>query len=435
MQYYSTNKQTAPVSFKEAVIRGLAQDKGLFMPEQIPTLPQDFFNRLPQLSLPQIAIEVARPFVGNEIPENVLAGIVEEVFNFDIPLVELNRDVHILELFHGPTAAFKDVGARFMSRVMSYFLKDVKSSVYVLVATSGDTGSAVAQGFYKVPGINVIILYPSGKVSKVQEMQFCTLGENISTLEINGTFDDCQRLVKQAFSDAQLREKLYLTSANSINFARLLPQSFYYFYAYGQLRRKYNGPVVFSVPSGNYGNLTAGLLAYKMGLPVDRFIAASNANDTVPLYLQNGLFQPKSSVATISNAMDVGDPSNFARMQNMYNNSLDQMRQEISGYSFSDLQTREALKEVRDTFHYMIDPHGAVGYMALKAYQQKFSTKIHGIVLGTAHPAKFGEVVEETLNQKPTLPPQLAACIDKTKQSVLMEADFASLKEFLLQKA
>jgi threonine synthase len=335
MQYHSTNRQVLPATFEQAVIDGLAKDKGLFMPESVPALPAAFFADLPSLSLGDIARKVARLFIEDEIPEAVLGQLAEEALNFPIPLVSLAPHLHVLELFHGPTLAFKDVGARFMSRVMAHFLRGVDKKVYVLVATSGDTGSAVAQGFYNVPGIEVIILYPSGKVSRVQEAQFATLGNNVTALEVEGTFDDCQRLVKTAFSDAALREELYLTSANSINFARLLPQSFYYFYAYGQLAAKVRDPeVVFSVPSGNYGNLTAGLLAEKMGLPGAAFLAASNANDTVPEYLTTRTFRPRPSVATLSNAMDVGDPSNFARMQRLFGDSWEDMQKRIRGYSF-----------------------------------------------------------------------------------------------------
>jgi threonine synthase len=404
------------------------------MPDHIPVLPESFFQKLPFLTLPEIAKQVARHFVGNEISEQALDAIIEDALNFEIPLVELREDLHILELFHGPTLAFKDVGARFMSRIMAYFLKDVGQKVYVLVATSGDTGSAVAQGFYKVPGVEVVILYPSGKVSKVQEMQFCTLGENITTLEVKGTFDDCQRLVKTAFSDTQLREQLYLTSANSINIARLLPQSFYYFYAYAQLRRKYAGPVIFSVPSGNYGNLTAGLFAQRMGLPVQHFIAASNANDTVPLYLQNGTYLPKPSVTTISNAMDVGDPSNFARMSVLFEHSLALMQAQISGYSLNDAETRRAMQEIKNNYNYLIDPHGGVAYSAFEAYKQRYGTNAHGIILATAHPAKFGEVVENALGITPPIPKQLAVCLTKSKKSFPLEANYGSLKQLLLNR-
>jgi threonine synthase len=433
MQYYSTNGNVARTNFQSAVIEGLAKDKGLFMPEQIPALPADFFKRLPSLSLPEIAFEVARPFIGDEIPAEVLKGICEEAFNFPVPLVKLRNDLYILELFHGPTLAFKDVGARFMSRVMSYFLKNEAKKVYVLVATSGDTGSAVAQGFYRVPGIEVIILYPSGKVSRVQEQQFCTLGDNITALEVEGSFDDCQRLVKTAFSDPELRAQLYLTSANSINFARLLPQSFYYYFAYAQLLKQNQHKAVFSIPSGNYGNLTAGLFAATMGLPVHRFLAASNANDTVPLYLQSGEYGAKPSVATLSSAMDVGDPSNFARMQTIFGNSVEQMRSQIIGYSFNDAQTKTGIAEVYAQYDYLIDPHGAVGYLAYQDYCQQ-DKEGAGIVLATAHPAKFPEAVQEVTGINPSQPQQLKACLDKAKKSFAITADFSALKSYLQSK-
>jgi threonine synthase len=435
MYYYSTNLQTPPTTFADAVLAGLARDKGLFMPERIPTLPESFFRQLPEMTFTQIANHVASPFVGEEIAKEDLSRIIEDALNFEIPLVQLGDNIHILELFHGPTAAFKDVGARFMSRVMAHFLKGVEKKVYVLVATSGDTGSAVAHGFYKVPGIDVVILYPSGKVSKVQEMQFCTLGENITALEVDGTFDDCQRLVKTAFADAMLRETLYLTSANSINIARLLPQSFYYFYAWAQLRRQSDEPVVFSVPSGNYGNLTAGLFAWLMGLPVHRFIAASNANDTVPLYLNGNPYLPKPSVATVSNAMDVGDPSNFARMLTLYDESLTKMQSTISGYSLTDAETLQAMQEVYKQHQYIIDPHGAVAYKAFQRYQQWDKNRVQGILLGTAHPAKFGEVVTESLQIEPPMPSQLSNCLNSEKKSIPMQASFEALQSFLISQA
>lgn len=434
MFYYSTNHQTQPTSFREAVIAGLAPDKGLFMPESIPPLPEQFFQKLPHLSLPQIGQAVIRPFVGNEVAYEILSEILTDALNFEIPLVTLDAQTSVLELFHGPTCAFKDVGARVMARLMAHFLQEVETRVIVLVATSGDTGSAVAQGFYRVPGVDVVILYPSGKVSAVQEKQFATLGENITALEITGTFDDCQQLVKQAFADAELRRELYLTSANSINLARLLPQAIYYFYAYAQLRKKTDQPVVFSVPSGNYGNLTAGLFAQRMGLPVHRFIAASNANDSVPQYLTNGLFQPKPSVDTISNAMDVGNPSNFARMGVLYDNSVESMRENITGYSFTNEETSQTMREVYGKFGYLLDPHGAVAYRAFDQYRKQNGTGVHGIILETAHPAKFGETVTSATSIQPPIPPQLAAHLHLTKQSIPMEANFKQLKEYLLNK-
>lgn len=433
MNYFSTNGQVPATTFSEAVIEGLAADKGLFMPESIPVLPDEFFRKLPGMSLPEIGFTVARHFTGNEISEADLKRICEEALNFEIPLVELDAHTHVLELTHGPTLAFKDVGARFMSRVMAHLLKEEKKKVTVLVATSGDTGSAVAQGFYQVPGIEVVILYPSGKVSAVQEAQFCTLGENITVLEVDGTFDDCQRLVKAAFSDASLREILYLTSANSINFARLLPQSFYYFYAHAQFTRKYAQPFVFSVPSGNYGNLTAGLLAARMGLPVHRFIAASNANDTVPVYLHTAHYQPKPSVQTLSSAMDVGDPSNFARMRAIFGDSWEAMKTQILGWDFTDAETRQGIDEVYKTYRYLIDPHGAVGYLALRKYQNEIEN-VPGIVLETAHPVKFSEAVTEVTGQNPVLPPSLDALLTKEKKSIRMSNVYDTFKTFLLNR-
>lgn len=434
MKYFSTNRQVPAASFAQAVIEGLAADKGLFMPETIPAFPAEFFRKLPTLSLAEIGFEVARPFVGSEISESDLWNICQEALNFEIPLRELDAHTQVLELFHGPTLAFKDVGARFMSRTMAHLLRNETKKVTVLVATSGDTGSAVAQGFYQVSGIDVVVLYPSGKVSPVQEAQFCTLGKNITALEINGTFDDCQRLVKTAFSDASLREMLYLTSANSINFARLLPQSFYYFYAYQQFTRKYDTPFVFCVPSGNYGNLTAGLFAWKMGLPIAQFVAASNANDTVPTYLETAHYQAKPSVSTLSSAMDVGDPSNFARMREIFGDSWETMKQHILGYRFSDAETKQAIGEVYRTYQYQIDPHGAVGYLALKKYQNEVQN-LPGVVLATAHPVKFSESVTEVTGQSPLVPESLSVLLDKQKKSVPMTNDYNSLKQFLLARS
>lgn len=433
MRYFSTNRQVPAATFAHAVIEGLAADRGLFMPETIPCLPDSFFNRLPLLSLPEIGFEIARHFVGHEIDAAQLRRICEESLNFDIPLIELDAHTHVLELFHGPTLAFKDVGARFMSRVMAHLLRDEKKKVHVLVATSGDTGSAVAQGFYQVPGIEVVIIYPAGKVSAVQQAQFCTLGENITVLEINGTFDDCQRLVKNAFSDVSLRGLLYLTSANSINFARLLPQSFYYFYAYQQFQKKYQMPFVFSVPSGNYGNLTAGLLAWRMGLPVRRFIAAANANDTVPDYLQSAYYQAKPSVQTLSSAMDVGDPSNFARMRHLFGDSWIEMKEQIAGYSFSDADTRKSMAEIHQKYNYLMDPHGAVGYWALRNYQKK-EENLPGVILATAHPVKFAEAVSQATSQQPDVPHSLGILLGKEQKSIPLANDYAALKDFLIAK-
>ncbi len=433
MQYFSTNRQVPATTFSRAVIEGLAADGGLFMPGTIPALNDAFFGRLPSLSLPEIGFEVARHFTGSEIGDAELRRICHDALDFEIPLIKLDAHTHVLELFHGPTLAFKDVGARFMSRVMAHLLRNESRKVHVLVATSGDTGSAVAQGFYQVPGIEVVIIYPSGKVSPVQEAQFCTLGENITVLEINGTFDDCQRMVKTAFSDADLRDQLYLTSANSINFARLLPQSFYYFDAYRQFQKKRQTPFVFSVPSGNYGNLTAGLLAWRMGLPVRRFIAAANANDTVPDYLQSAHYRPKPSVQTLSSAMDVGDPSNFARMRELFGDSWVEMNDEITGYSFSDADTKKSIAEIYRKYHYLMDPHGAVGYAALKRYQAE-KEPMPGVILATAHPVKFAEAVSQATGHQPAVPPALEMLLKKERKSIPLANDYDALKDFLLAK-
>ena len=429
MQYYSSNGQAPLASFKEAIFTGLPPDNGLYLPTEIPLLDSTFLNNLSGKSLPEIGLEVAKVFVGDEIPAADLQQLVAEVVNFDIPLVEVEEDIFSLELYHGPTYAFKDVGARFLARCLSYFVAQSNEKLTILVATSGDTGSAVANGFYEVPGIDVVLLYPGGgKVSKIQEQQLTTLGANITALEIDGTFDDCQRMVKQAFLDESLRTHRNLTSANSINIARLIPQSFYYFHALAQLKPT-GKPVVFSVPSGNYGNLSAGLIASQLGLQFSRMLACSNINKIVPEYLQTGRFEPQASAMTISNAMDVGNPSNFARMQAWYGGELEQMQLDIGGYWYTDDQTREALKEVHANAGYLMDPHGAIGYLGLKAYQQ--NNDVTGIFLETAHPAKFIDVVEETLDQKIDIPERLQACLNKEKKAITMTADYEALKEFL----
>ncbi|MTI32640.1 threonine synthase [Xanthovirga aplysinae] len=427
MYFYSTNKKSNKTSFKEAVIKGLADDKGLFFPESIPVLPEKFFQNLDQMSLPEIALEVAKPFAKDDIPEKDLENLLNETLNFEIPLRRVEEDIHALELFHGPTRAFKDVGARFMARCLGYFSGE--KEVTVLVATSGDTGSAVANGFLGVEGVRVVILYPEGKVSDIQEKQFTTLGNNITALEVKGAFDDCQRMVKQAFMDQELNQKQNLSSANSINIARLLPQSFYYYYAYGQLKDK-SKPVIFSVPSGNYGNLTAGLLAKRMGLPVQQFLAASNLNSVVPEFLADGVYQERPSIATISNAMDVGAPSNFVRMQELYGQSYDRMTADISGFSYTDAQTSEALAKIYQRTNYLMDPHGAVGYLALKEYLAK--NEGTGIFLETAHPAKFLETVEEIIEKEVEIPEDLNEFLTKEKHSVSLANDFGELKDFLL---
>ena len=433
MKYFSTNKTVPSVSLMEAVTKGLASDNGLFMPERIEEFHPEFFRRIHKLSFQEISFEVAKKFFGEDIPENILKEIVEDTLNFDCPIVKVSDSLYSLELFHGPTLAFKDVGGRFMARLLRYFLQGFQKEVNVLVATSGDTGSAVANGFYNVPGIKVYVLYPKGLVSDIQEKQFTTLGKNITALEIDGTFDDCQRLVKLAFLDQTLNDKMVLTSANSINVARFLPQAFYYFNAYARLREAgIDGEVVFSVPSGNFGNLTAGLFAKFMGLPVSRFIAANNENDIVYKYLKSGKYEPKSSVSTIANAMDVGAPSNFARILELYNQSHQEIANDMVGYRYSDDEIRETMKQVYVKENYMLDPHGAVGYRALKTDLKAGEV---GVFLETAHPAKFTETVESVLGEGTVvLPEKLAAFMKGEKLSINLNTEFANFKQFLLQK-
>lgn len=433
MKYFSTNNSATSVSLMEAVTKGLASDNGLFMPKRIEEFHPDFFKYIPQLSFQEISFEVAKKFFGDDIPENILKEIVYETLSFDCPIVKLSDSVYSLELFHGPTLAFKDVGGRFMARMLGYFLQGFKKEVNVLVATSGDTGSAVANGFYDVPGIKVYVLYPKGLVSDIQEKQFTTLGKNITALEVDGTFDDCQSLVKSAFLDSELNNALVLTSANSINVARFLPQAFYYFNAYARLREAgVDGEVVFSVPSGNFGNLTAGLFAKFMGLPVKRFIAANNENDIVYQYLKSGKYQPRASVSTIANAMDVGAPSNFARILELYNHSHQEIANDIVGYRYSDDEIRETMKQVFNDKNYTLDPHGAVGYRALKADLKDGEV---GIFLETAHPAKFTETVESVLGEGTVpLPEKLAAFMKGEKLSIPLSTEFADFKQFLLNK-
>jgi threonine synthase len=427
MKYFSTNKKSPAVSYEDAVVRGLAPDKGLYFPERIDALPQGFVGSNP--SLHEIGFEVAKRFVDGEIPAGKLQTIIEETLNFPLPIVEVEQDVYSLELWHGPTCAFKDVGARYLSRNLSYFVRNENKEVTILVATSGDTGSAVASGFLGVQGINVVILYPKGKVSEIQEKQLTTMGQNIKALEINGTFDDCQAMVKLAFNDAELRSKMNLSSANSINVARFLPQSFYYFWAYEQLKNK-NKKLAFSVPSGNFGNLTAGMFAKKMGLPVDHFIASTNANDVIPEYLQTGIYRPRPSVSTISNAMDIGDPSNFARILELYNNNLEAIRNDMSGYAFSDDDSRNAMRKLYKDFNYLADPHGALGYAGLKKWMDKNGGQ--GIFLETAHPAKFLDVVEPAIEAKVEIPERLKEYLKREKKAMLIGNTFEELKAVLL---
>lgn len=430
MKYYSTNHIALEVDLEDAVVQGLASDRGLFMPERIEPMPFSFFEEIGTMTFQEISFEVAKKFFGEDIPESKLKQIVFDTLSFDTPLVQVNDNIYSLELFHGPTAAFKDVGARFMARLLSYYLGQEKKMVNVLVATSGDTGSAVANGFLGVEGIHVHVLYPKGKVSEIQEKQFTTLGRNITALEVNGTFDDCQALVKSAFMDNSLKEKITITSANSINVARFLPQAFYYFNAFAKLRDK-NRKIVFSVPSGNFGNLTAGLFAKKMGLPVYQFIAANNRNDIVYNYLKTGIFDPRPSVSTIANAMDVGDPSNFARILDLYHNSHEAISKVMVGTTYNDDQIRETLLSVYNTTGYLIDPHGAVGYRALNELLKDDET---GIFLETAHPAKFTETVEGIVGKgNVPMPEKLLEFMKGTKKSITLEPDYNMFLDYLSQ--
>jgi len=428
MKFYSTNHQVEPVSFEDAIFEGLPSDNGLFMPEKIPSLPASFFESLSSLSLPEIGFEVLKHYVDGEIPNDDLKIIVADTLSFDIPLAKIKKGVYALELFHGPTLAFKDVGARFLARCLSYFTKQNNKEFTVLVATSGDTGSAVANGFFNVPGVEVVILYPKGKVSGFQEQQMTTLGGNITALEVDGTFDDCQDLVKQAFLDEELRRNLNLTSANSINIARLLPQSIYYFYGWSRLTKEEQKDVIFSIPSGNYGNLSAGLIAQKMGLAVKQFLACSNVNDTVPMYLWNAKFEPKPSVATISNAMDVGNPSNFVRMLDLFDGSHLKMIQMITGYAYTDVSTRDTIQKTFGLNGYTLDPHGAVGYLGLMDFYRSNSGT--GIVLETAHPIKFKNTVEEQILMEVS-PPEHVRLTNFEKKSIPFSTDFSDFKNFL----
>jgi threonine synthase len=432
MLYYSLNDPAEKVSFKEATIRGQAPDKGLYFPEQIPVLPADLIKNIDSLSHEDIALQVIRPYIGDTIPENELRRIVAEAIDFPFPLVPVTPGISSLELFHGPTLAFKDVGARFMSRCLGYFVKDRNQPVTVLVATSGDTGGAVASGFYDVEGVNVVILYPSGKVSSVQELQLTTLGKNISALEVSGTFDDCQRMVKTAFADPDLNRALFLTSANSINVARWLPQQFYYFFAYQAWAEKTHPPVI-SVPSGNFGNICAGLLAHRSGLPAQHFIAACNANDTVPSYLQTGQYSTRTAIPTLSNAMDVGDPSNFVRILEIFDHEFISLKKVLTSYSITDDETRATIRDVYRKYHYLPDPHGAVGFLALEKYLAGHPGE-KGIFLETAHPVKFYDAVESETGEKVPLPDTVKQLLGREKISTKISPDFSALKDFLLSK-
>jgi threonine synthase len=429
MNYYSTNNPSLRVSLQQAVVEGLAADNGLFMPEFIPPLPPQFFETLAQKSFQEISWEVAKNLIGNDLPEDELERIVTQTISFDAPLVKIEEGIYALELFHGPTLAFKDFGAKFLAGLLGYYAQQQSREMTVLVATSGDTGSAVANGFYNVEGTKVIVLYPSGKVSDLQEKQFTTLGGNITALEIDGTFDDCQRLVKQAFLDKELQQQRMLTSANSINIARLIPQMFYYFWAYAQLVDK-SKEVIVSVPSGNFGNLTAGLIAKRMGLPIAKFIAATNLNDIFPAYLESGSFKTRPSIATLSNAMDVGNPSNFARILDLYNGKREAILNDVVGVKITDEETCHAIQHLHHSMEYALDPHGAIGYLALKNLIDP--RKQTGIFLETAHPGKFREVVENNTNKAVSLPDRLSAFLSKQKQSIKLTNSFQEFKKFLL---
>ena len=431
MYYYSTNRQAPLATLEEAVVRGLATDKGLYMPERIKPLPQEFFDGIAEMSFQEIAYQVADAFFGEDIPAEALKHIVYDTLAFDVPVVHVDGNIYSLELYHGPTLAFKDVGARFMARVLGWFIQNEKKEmVNVLVATSGDTGSAVANGFLGVEGIHVYVLYPKGKVSAIQEVQFTTLGQNITALEVDGVFDDCQRLVKSAFMDEELNGHMRLTSANSINVARFLPQAFYYFYAYAQMKREGKADeLVICVPSGNFGNICAGLFAQRMGLPIKRFVAANNDNDIFYQYLQTGDYAPRPSVQTIANAMDVGDPSNFARIIDLYAHSHEEICSRISGTTYSDEQIADTVAEVYKRTGYLLDPHGACGYRALAEGLQAGE---QGVFLETAHPAKFRDTVEAIIGDRVEVPEKLQAFMRGTKQSVPMSAQFEDFKAYLM---
>ena len=430
MNFYSLNNIAPTTTFENAVIKGLAPDRGLYFPESITALEPSFFETIENLSNEDIAFEAIKQFISPEIPEATLKTIIAETLSFDFPIVKLTDSISTLELFHGPTMAFKDVGARFMARCLGYFNQNNSNEVTVLVATSGDTGGAVANGFLGVKGVRVVILYPSGKVSNIQEKQLTTLGQNITALEVDGTFDDCQEMVKKAFIDDELTSKMQLTSANSINVARWLPQLFYFMFAYKQLKHQFKN-IVFSVPSGNFGNVCAGMIAQKLGLPIKHFIASNNDNNVVTRYLESNSYEPKPSVQTVSNAMDVGNPSNFIRIQALYNNDFDRLKSNLSSYSFTDEATKKALDEIYTTTNYIADPHGAVGYLGCKSYL-KTNPDAHCVFLETAHPTKFLDVVKEVIAAEIPLPPQIKAVIDKQKVATEIK-DYLEFKAFLIQ--
>ncbi|EOZ92401.1 Threonine synthase [Indibacter alkaliphilus LW1] len=433
MNFYSTNNPEHIVNLKEAVIKGLASDQGLYMPVEIPKLPHEFFEELPSLSFREIGYQVIGALFGKTLTSQQINQLVDHTLTFDAPLVELEKNIYSLELFHGPTLAFKDFGARFCSKLMSMLMEGEKRKVRVLVATSGDTGSAVANGFYKVPGVEVVILYPKGKVSELQEKQFTTLGENISCLEVDGVFDDCQSLVKQAFLDEELNDKMLLTSANSINIARWIPQCLYYFYAYSRLPKS-DKKLAFSVPSGNFGNLGAGILAERMGLPIDIFVASTNVNKVVPDFLHGNAFQAKASVSTISNSMDVGNPSNFYRLLALYGNDEAVFRQKVKGFYFDDADTARVMRSIKDQTTYIMDPHGAVGYLGLRNLMRMFPGEYVGVFLETAHPGKFKSTVDQILGIDLELPERLKEFMKGEKNADSLGNDYGQFKEYLLKK-
>jgi len=433
MQLYSTNNKNYIVDLKEATLKSLAPDKGLYMPTSIAKLEPSFFENIESLSFQEVAFEVSSALIGNYIPKDQLKSIISNAINFPAPVNMHNDHIGTLELFHGPSLAFKDFGARFMAEMMSYFIQGDEKEITILVATSGDTGGAVAAGFYDTPGINVVILYPKGKVSELQEKQLTTLGKNISAIEVNGTFDDCQTLVKQAFLDKDLEGKLNLSSANSINITRLIPQSFYYFDLYKQVK-KYNKEIVVAVPSGNFGNLTAGLIAKAMGLPISHFIAATNINKVVPDYLATSIYSPRPAIATISNAMDVGNPSNFPRMMALYNNDLQTLLKDVSGFYLSDEQDKNVMKQIYSDHNYIADPHGAIGYAAIKAYQKNHPDTI-GVYFETAHPSKFIDVVDPVLKISTPIPDRLQDLATKEKVATNLDNSFDAFKNYLLAKS
>ena len=432
MQLYSTNNPDNIVDLKEAVLKSLPIDKGLYMPTHIPKLSSEFIDRIEEYSFADIAYEVATTLIGDYISRENMRGIIDRAIDFPAPVVMHDESIGTLELFHGPSLAFKDFGARFMAELISYFIKGEEQDITILVATSGDTGGAVAAGFYNTPGIEVIILYPKGKVSDLQEKQLTTLGNNITALEIDGTFDDCQAIVKQAFLDQELTKKYNLSSANSINIARLIPQTFYYFEAYKQVK-KYGKKIVFSVPSGNFGNLTAGLLAKKMGLPIDHFIAATNINKVVPNYLESGIYEPKPSIATISNAMDVGAPSNFTRLLALYDNDYNDLKEDVSGFYLTDEEDKIVMKDIYEQYGYIADPHGAIGYAAIKDFQ-KSNPDYLGVYLETAHPAKFLDVMKDVLTVTIVVPDRLKAVANKEKVAHFLTPEFNEVKEWLMTR-